>query len=481
MDRRFFLKFGSLAAGSYAVYSCGVTKERVLARAKVAPGADNAESEEKTAGDEIYTAENPGPWAGKEASHLPKLTAADGRLTMITDHAMAAEHYISRHQLQNDKDQIIADKVIAADGKPESVFALAKPAGETINAYSTCNMHGVWKASFPIADLETGFIPVIFTAQNPGPWAGKEAGHLPAIAAATELPTGLLRVEVVTNHVMEQDHYICKQQIRDPQGSVLASNVLVQGVDTEAKSVFEIAAPNGGLSLFSTCNLHGIWQADMTFDQVAKVYTATAPGPTGDPAAHVPTAALLYDPNVLGRYDVVITNTHEMVAGTHFVYKYQVRSEEGALISSKDVDPTVTTTATATFNGNLFQGSVGIYHIYASCNLHGIWRNVYNFEQVNYVYTTTAGPNGGAPEGHIPMVTVNAETIDVATNHVMTPEHYIAKHQIRDASGKLVHEKNFLPTTLAPKSTFPKKGMSGQYNAFSFCNMHGIWKAALTV
>ncbi|MGE0173210.1 MAG: desulfoferrodoxin family protein [Oligoflexales bacterium] len=474
MDRRHFIRFGSLAAGSFAMWQCADGGKR-----KGRPGS----ADEEIARD-YYTKEAPGPWAGKEATHVPALTMAPGKLIVRTDHEMTAEHYISRHQLRSETDQILVDRVLKPEDTPESTFSIEKPPGALLYAYSICSKHGIWRQSYTIDSMEEGFLQLQqqrpYTQEEPGPWAGKEKSHVPALVSSTDLGNGIYRVEMKTEHVMEQEHYICRQEIRDKQGTVIAQNTFVGGEDAEAKSVFEIPLSPSGMDLFSTCTLHGIWMSFLSFDTAANVYTLDKPGPAGAPAAHIPSGAPQYDPNALGRYDVVVTNTHDMVAGTHFIYKHQVRSGEGTLIGENQLDPAVNTTASSVFNGSLFKSGIGEFHLYAYCNLHGVWKAVLGFEQANFIYTTTPGPNGGAAANHIPVVTVSADAISVSTPHVMTPEHYIAKHQIRDGKGKLLFEKNFSSSNTEAKSSFAKKDAQGALNAYSFCNMHGIWKASFT-
>ncbi len=493
MDRRLFLKFGSLAAGTYALAACAETPVNDRRQFGPASGAnvegetpdDSSKNPGATAlaGEVVYTRAAPGPWAGKEAAHLPKLTVVDKRLLLKTEHAMTPEHFISRHQLRDAKGIILYDRILAPDAVPESKFTLPLPAGQTVSAMSLCNLHGMWKEDFPIADLKAGFlVNPVYTQENPGPWTGKEAGHLPALKTARTLVNGRISLEVVTSHPMTPEHYIYSHQVRNFQGETLAKSYLSPETDKTAVSIMEIPAPQSGIELLSCCNLHGIWMTSVAFDALSPVYTAAAPGPVGAPAAHIPTIALT-DTSAVGApsHTVTVTNAHEMIDGTHFVFKHQARTAGGDLIAERLLNPATATTAVSTFEGRLFQGGVGKFMMYAYCNLHGIWKDEFNFEQINILYTDTPGLAGGAAATHRPIVTVEGDKITVKTEHAMTVEHYISKHQIRALDGSLIGEKNFAPTAAAPLSVYPKGALAGNFMAYSYCNLHGIWKSPFTV
>jgi superoxide reductase len=522
MDRRGFLKFGSLAAGAFSLASCGETggsiDKRQFAGGRGAnnailppfeppmnvpkggngspvpvlpvepetPGVNPPEQLAPPTAEPIYTRANPGKWAGKEATHLPTLSILAEKIIMKTPHPMAADHFISRHQIKAEDGSIIADRIIKPTDLPESNFSIPKPDGKNISAFSTCNLHGIWQEDFPILSLAAGFMAEpLYTAEKPGKWTGKEATHLAVLKSSTVLPNGMTRVVVETpGHVMTAEHYISRHEIRNRQGDIIASNLFKVGTDMTALSTLELAMPVGALKLYSYCNLHGIWMSTVAFDQAANVYTTDKPGPVGAPAAHIPTATTT-DISTVGvpKSLTTVTNVHEMTAGTHYIYKHQIQSSAGTILAENNIYITpglVLTAATSYFEGRTFQQSSDSFGVYAYCNLHGIWKSNLTFEQANIIYTTTPGPAGGGAATHVPTVVADATTITVTTPHAMAPDHFISKHQLRDATGKLLGERSFSPTS-SPVSQYPKSGVTGMVAAYSFCNLHGIWKGTGTV
>ena len=153
------------------------------------PQADNAEwaakakeLESKNVGGVAYTNEAPGPFAGKERSHVPQVTIqSDGVAIVLVSHVMDAgspatdagapeggllpglldagyvdsggprpPHYVSTIWVTDDQGRVIFMKQFLPTDAAPPFIALAIPEGtKTIRAYEHCNLHGVW-ASAPI-------------------------------------------------------------------------------------------------------------------------------------------------------------------------------------------------------------------------------------------------------------------------------------------------------------------------------------------
>lgn len=495
MDRRSFLRFGSLAAGSYALFACGGGKAKPDAEQSKKNAAEEEEPEEEEQEEEVedqefYTRDEPGRWKGKEESHLPKLTAADGRLTIKTEHTMGKGHYITRLQLRNEGGSIIADKVLTEKDKPETTFIISMPSGTKFSAVSICNLHGTWKEDLNVADFTAGFgRSTLFSKENPGPWAGLEDVHIPTLKNTRPgAAPGRYVLEVATNHIMETAHSITKHEIKNMVGEVLAQSWFNPMTDKAPLSFMEILLPSTGIQLVSTCNMHGIWVADVSFDRVVGVATTANPSATGDAASHIPTIALT-DTGVVNNssYRVAVNNRHEMVANTHFLSRHEVRTTRGDVIADAvpvalRVNNNQGPIASSSFDGRIFQGGAGQYAIYTYCNMHGVWKEEFKFEQLNLVFMDTPGRAGGVVGAEKPTVTVEAETITVKNEHAMANDHYIMRHQVRKDDGSLIFEKGFLPTSASATSIFPKAGLAaGNYVAYSYCNQHGIWKAPFTI
>ncbi len=114
------------------------------------------------------------------------------------------------------------------------------------------------KPSQPVEEVEEA----IYTKDDPGPWAGKEAAHLPQIAY--ERTESGLRVSVTVEHEMnpEKPHYIMWIKLMDADGNLLGQTEFVP-TDLKAEAVFEISAVPGKLAAEEKCNVHGIWMSEI--------------------------------------------------------------------------------------------------------------------------------------------------------------------------------------------------------------------------
>ena len=86
-------------------------------------------------------------------------------------------------------------------------------------------------------------------------------------------------------------------------------------------------------------------------------------------------------------------------------------------------------------------------------------------------------PNSdGAPEKHLPQVSVDGNDVEISANHVMTEEHYIQFMWLKDAkTDEVVLAKELAPTEA--KAVLKAKVPSGiELRPYLFCNLHGLWK-----
>ena len=92
----------------------------------------------------VFTADDPGHWAGVEALHIPVTTVADGTLTVKTPHPMSEKHYIVSHTIVLSSGKFLDRKTFTPTDEPLSTHAL--PAGYTgkVTITSTCNLHDFW-------------------------------------------------------------------------------------------------------------------------------------------------------------------------------------------------------------------------------------------------------------------------------------------------------------------------------------------------
>ena len=84
-------------------------------------------------------------------------------------------------------------------------------------------------------------------------------------------------------------------------------------------------------------------------------------------------------------------------------------------------------------------------------------------------------PNSnGAPEKHLPTVSINGNDLEISANHVMTEEHYIQFMWLKDGND-VVLAKELTPTEEKP--VLKAKVPSGvTLTPYLFCNLHGLWK-----
>jgi superoxide reductase len=96
----------------------------------------------------VYTAEDPGMWAGKVKTHLPEVSVESGMVKVTTRHPMSADHYIVRHTVVSADGKVVGSQVFTPDSKPTSSYANVQK-GEYY-ATSFCNLHDFWVTKFTV-------------------------------------------------------------------------------------------------------------------------------------------------------------------------------------------------------------------------------------------------------------------------------------------------------------------------------------------
>ncbi len=82
---------------------------------------------------------------------------------------------------------------------------------------------------------------------------------------------------------------------------------------------------------------------------------------------------------------------------------------------------------------------------------------------------------------HAPVVTVDGKKVTIETKHGMSEKHYIVRHTLVSADGKVLGAKTFYPTD-KPISTFElPAGAGGRLYATSFCNLHDFWLTGFSI
>jgi superoxide reductase len=135
-DRREFLK-GTLAAAAALV----VAPQAVRAAEGMNAAYTNI----------IYTAENPGRWAKKAASHAPQVNLSGDKVQVVTPHPMSKGHFIVRHTLVLSDGTIAGDMTFTWNDKPTSEYELPKGYKGKLYATSFCNLHDFWLTEVDIS------------------------------------------------------------------------------------------------------------------------------------------------------------------------------------------------------------------------------------------------------------------------------------------------------------------------------------------
>lgn len=99
------------------------------------------------------------------------------------------------------------------------------------------------------------------------------------------------------------------------------------------------------------------------------------------------------------------------------------------------------------------------------------------------IYTTeTPGKWVKKVGGHAPKVSVDGKRVTITTEHSMSYKHYIVRHTLVSADGKVLGEKTFFPKDKEPVSTHELRlGHGTKFYATSFCNKHDFWVAEFSV
>ncbi|MBW1705920.1 MAG: desulfoferrodoxin [Deltaproteobacteria bacterium] len=83
---------------------------------------------------------------------------------------------------------------------------------------------------------------------------------------------------------------------------------------------------------------------------------------------------------------------------------------------------------------------------------------------------------------HAPKVKVEGKKVTLTTRHPMSEKHYIVRHTLISADGKVIGSKTFYPSDKEAVSTYELSSTSGsKLYATSFCNLHDFWLTEFNV
>ena len=89
----------------------------------------------------------------------------------------------------------------------------------------------------------------------------------------------------------------------------------------------------------------------------------------------------------------------------------------------------------------------------------------------------TANTTDGATEKHVPVITIDGNTVTVvvgSAEHPMLEAHYIQWIALETKQG--AQRKSLVPGA-APKAVFALAEGDEVVCAYEYCNLHGLWKA----
>jgi hypothetical protein len=138
------------------------------------------ELEAANVGGVVYTETAPGPFAGKERSHVPQLTVQSDGVAVIlvagpdggsdggktdagdagpkdggdagdagyVDSGIRPQHYVTTIYAKDDKGRVVFMKELKPTDAAPPFIAFKIPAGATaLKAFEHCNLHGVWSSA----------------------------------------------------------------------------------------------------------------------------------------------------------------------------------------------------------------------------------------------------------------------------------------------------------------------------------------------
>ena len=92
----------------------------------------------------VFSAKDPGHWAGVETLHVPDTSVVDGVLTVKTPHPMSPAHYIVSHTVVLAGGKFLDRKTFTPADEPVSTHTLPVGYKGKLVVTSTCNLHDFW-------------------------------------------------------------------------------------------------------------------------------------------------------------------------------------------------------------------------------------------------------------------------------------------------------------------------------------------------
>ena len=339
-------------------------------------------------------------------------------------------------------------------------------------------------------DEDASLASTEFTRENPGPWAGKEDGHLPSISLTEDN-----KILISVGHVMEAEHYISRLRIEDEFRTVLCDKTMTARESSEASAAVTPPIPGEArrIRVISDCNLHGRWVEVFEiesylagFDQ-PEIYSETNPGRwEGKEAGHIPSIGLNENESI------VISTDHGM-SPEHLISSLSLSTENGETFYQKSLtaenEPIQVAAAMLPETGEMV-------HVRSQCNLHGTWQLIVPIDGLlagltdNNIYTAEqAGRFIGKEAGHLPSFAVANGLATITTEHEMVPGHYISTQQVVNEAGEIIYEKKYTANDPAANVSIPVADIQARieanaattFSVRSYCNKHKNWETVYAI
>jgi superoxide reductase len=127
-----------------------LAKSALLATAAMALPAAARAAAPSAEDNVVFTKDDPGHWAGKEATHVPVATVEGGVLTVKTPHPMSEAHYIVSHSVVLEGGKYLGRANFTPKDMPVSTYTLPVGYKGKVTVTSTCNLHDFWVTSITV-------------------------------------------------------------------------------------------------------------------------------------------------------------------------------------------------------------------------------------------------------------------------------------------------------------------------------------------
>lgn len=97
---------------------------------------------------DVLTMSNPGPFAGKEMAHVPRVSfdSRAGSVTLENTHPMMQDHWITTHYVRDQNGVIFGLREFRSDDVMARATFAVPPGTTSVTAYVYCSVHSSWRS-----------------------------------------------------------------------------------------------------------------------------------------------------------------------------------------------------------------------------------------------------------------------------------------------------------------------------------------------